>query len=522
MVPICNKTPFKAVIILAKNNNVYNISYLSMKKISLIIILFLSLNAFAQQQKPINDKQIYEIMDIQAKEFLKASKANSFSIGIVKDGKTYTRHYGEIDKGKGNRANNSTLFEIASITKLFTGILMAKAVLDGKIKLDDDIRKYITGSYPNLQYKGTPVTIKDLVSLKSGFASDLPNRKELLKVKNDSLVFKLKKLDEDYTKEKFFSDLKSMKLDTLPGKVYNYNNGTLQLTAHILENVYGKSYETLVKENVLIPLHLKNTKLYTGQNEIIAHGYNENNVLMPYIPSSLWNSAGYMKSTLSDLTQFLQFELDQKNAVVQESQRDLLNNKNYWNGYFWDEVAINYNGRNARKHGGAFGTQNLFWVYPDYNIGISIITNLSGDHTYGYLYNTVQNLIDDLKPFGQKLIGRAIQQKCFENIDQGIAYYKELKVNKPDSYNFAEESELNNLGYQLMRSGAVASSIKLFQLYISEFPNSGNAYDSLGEAYFNNKEFGLSKQNYLKSLELMPTNSNAKDMLRKITEMAEK
>ncbi len=485
-----------------------------MKKLLSILILICGFSAFAQ--KTITEKQIFASMDAQAEAFLKQTKANSFSVGIVKDGKTYTRHYGEIDKSKGNKANNSTLFEVASITKLFTGTLVAKAVLDGKISLDDDIRKYITGSYPNLQFKTTPVTIKDLVSLKSGFNKDLPDRSEVLKVRNDSTAFKVEKLEKAYTKEQFFLDLKSIKVETLPGTVYNYNNGTLQLTAHILENVYGKSYETLLKENILIPLKLSHTKLHINQNETIANGYDGNGILMPFLPYSLWGAQGYLKSTLTDLTTFLKFELDKNNPLVQESKRDLLNNKNYWNAYFWDEVTVNHNGRNARKHGGAFGTQNLFWVFPDYNMGISVITNQAGENTYSNLYNTVQNLIDDLKPFGQKLIGREIEKKCFENIDSGIAYYKELKKNKPDSYNFSNESELNNLGYKLMRSGSVISSIKLFQLYVSEFPNSGNPYDSLAEAYFNNKEYALSKQNYLKSLELNPENGNAKEMLLQI------
>jgi len=488
-----------------------------MKNLLFIFLLISGFSSFGQ--KMVTEEQISASMDAQAEIFLKVTKANSFSIGIVKDGKTYTRHYGEIDKGKGNKANNSTIFEIASITKLFTGTLMAKAVLDGKISLDDDIRKYITGSYANLEFKGTPVTIKDLVSLKSGFSKDLPDKTELLKNKNDSLTFKIKKLEEAYTKKQFFKDLKSMKLDTLPGKVYNYNNGTVQLAAHILENVYGKSYQTLLKENMLIPLKLNNTRLHINPNETVANGYNENGVLMPLMSNSLWNASGYMKSNLTDLTTFLKFELNQKNPLVQESQRDLLNNKTYWNAYFWDEVTVNHNGRNARKHGGAFGTQNLFWVFPDYNMGISVITNQSGDHTYGNLYNAVQNLMDDLKPFGQKLIGRAIEKKCFENIDSGIAYYKELKNNKPNSYNFSNESELNNLGYKLMRSGAVLSSVKLFQLYVSEFPNSGNTYDSLGEAYFMARKYEISKKQYEKSLELNPNNDNAKDMLSKINQI---
>lgn len=488
-----------------------------MKKLLSIIILTVGFSAFAQ--KTLTEKQIFETMDAQAQLFLKESKANSFSIGIVKDGKTYTRHYGEIDKGKGNRADNSTLFEIASVTKLFTGTLVAKAVLDGKISLDDDIRKYMTGSYPNLQFNGTPVTIKDLVSLKSGFNKDLPDRSEVMKVRNDSTAFKVEKLEKSYTKVQFFKDLKSIKVEILPGTVYNYNNGTLQLTAHILENVYGKSYETLLKENIFSPLKLRNTKLHISQNETIANGYDGNGVLMPFLPYSLWGAQGYLKSTMSDLTVFLKFELDKNNPLVQESRRDLLNNKNYWNAYFWDEVTVNHNGRNARKHGGAFGTQNLFWVFPDYNIGISVISNQAGENTYGNLYTAVQNLVDDLKPFGQKLIGREIEKKCFENIDSGIAYYEELKKNRPDDFNFSNESELNILGYKLMRSGALESSIKLFKLYVSEFPNSANPYDSLAEAYFNNKEYTLSKKNYQKSLELNPDNSNAKDMLKKIEEI---
>ncbi|RWX02237.1 serine hydrolase domain-containing protein [Flavobacterium cerinum] len=164
-----------------------------MKKIFFIFLLSIGYSCLAQQNKMLTEKQIYAVMDENAKALLKESKTNSVSIGIVKDGKTYTRHYGEIDKGKGNKANNTTLFEIASVTKIFTGTLMAQAVLDGKIKLDDDIRKYITGSYPNSEYKGTPVTIKDLVSFKSVFNKDLPDRRDIFKLEKSKIPFEIEK-----------------------------------------------------------------------------------------------------------------------------------------------------------------------------------------------------------------------------------------------------------------------------------------------------------------------------------------
>nr|WP_314895591.1 serine hydrolase [uncultured Flavobacterium sp.] len=500
-----------------------------MNKLILFFVLSLGFTCLSQQKESSKktltkeneniEKVIFASMDENANTLLKDSKAYSVSIGIVKDGKTYTKHYGEIDKGKRNKADNNTLFEIASITKIFTGTLIAKAVLDGKINLDDDIRKYITGSYPNLEYHGTPISIKDLVSFKSGFDKDLPNRDEFLKSESDSMPFQLKEMEESYSKEHFFNDLHSIKLDTLPGKVYRYSNASVQLAAHILENVYKKKYETLLKENIFSQLNLKNTKLHLDKNETIANGYNENNILMPNMPNSLWGSAGFLKSSMSDITKFLSFELDQKNTIVQESQRNLLKNDGFWNGYFWDGITLDNNGLNCWKHGGAFGTQNLFAVYPEYKMGISIIVNQSGRNTHSYLYEARQSLVDDLKPFGKKSIGKAIQKKCLENISDGIAYYYQLKEKNIQLYNFLDESELNSLGYKFLKSGSIVSAIEIFKLLVTEFPNSGNAYDSLGEAYFNNKQYELSKQNYQKALELNPSNDNAKEMIKKIEQI---
>ncbi|MGL4632377.1 MAG: serine hydrolase, partial [Leadbetterella sp.] len=401
-------------------------------------------------------------------------------------------------------------------TKVFTGILMAQAVIDRKISVDDDIRKYITGTYPNLEYKGVPVTIKDLVSLKSGFSKDLPNRESIFKGDKDSIVYRIKRLEDHYTKEHFFSDLKSITLDTFPGKVYKYNNGNLQLAAHILENVYGKSYDALLQEKIFIPYGFKHTKLRLAQNENLVNGYNQQNKLMPHSSIDLWGSSGSLKSTLMDILNLVKLELDQKNTLVIESQKDLLGNKKNWKSYFWDNATYDNNGLNFRKHGGAFGTQNLLWVFPDYDMGISVLINQSDEHTANPLFDATRNLLDDLKPLGKKSIAKAIKQKCQENITEGIIYYRTLKKENAELYDFSDESELNSLGYRMMREGNIPASIKIFELMTLEFPQSSNAFDSLGEGYFNNRDYAMSKQSYLKSLELDPNNSNAHQMLDKI------
>ncbi|WP_264537764.1 serine hydrolase [Flavobacterium sp. N1736] len=367
-----------------------------MKKLILIVFISLSFSCLAQKKlNHLSETEIVASMDKNAEILLENSKANSVSIGIVKDGKTYTKHYGEIDKGKGNQANNNTVFEIASITKLFTGLLMAQAVVERKISPDDDIRKYITGSYPNLEYQGNPIKIKDLVSFKTGFNKDLPDNSEFRKNPNDSSYIGFKKLDESYSREKFFADLKTIKLNTLPGTKFKYSNGSVQLAAHILENVFHKSYETLLKENILSKLNMTSTTLNPEKSIVIANGYNGKKQ-MPTLSDNLWGAAGYLKSTLGDLTKFLAFEINTNNKVVLESQRNLLNSDSDFNGYFWDGIQVDNNGKNCWKHGGAFGAQNMFLVYPERGLGISIIVNISNEKTANALGNAIVAISGDL------------------------------------------------------------------------------------------------------------------------------
>jgi CubicO group peptidase (beta-lactamase class C family) len=215
------------------------------------LFTFFNTTLFAQQQNSLNNG-VYTILDNNADNLLRKSKAYSVSIGLIKDGKVYTKHYGELDKGKGNKADNNTSFDVASVTKVMTGHLMAKAVLEKKVKLDDDIRKYLDGSYPNLAFQGIPVKIIDLVSFKTAFDREIPDNSQIRKINDDSTCFRIKKMDESYSEKQFLEDLKTIQLDTIPGKKHKYSNTSLELSALILEKVYHKNFETLLNEYFLL------------------------------------------------------------------------------------------------------------------------------------------------------------------------------------------------------------------------------------------------------------------------------
>ena len=99
-----------------------------------------------------------------------------------------------------------------------------------------------------------------------------------------------------------------------------------------------------------------------------------------------------------------------------------------------------------------------------------------------------------------------------KGVKSAIKLYWNLKKKAPNFYIFNEDM-LNYLGYNLLSQDLINEAIEIFKLNTKVYPESGNAYDSLGEAYMKNGDNDMAIQNYTKSLELDPRNNNAKEML---------
>jgi tetratricopeptide (TPR) repeat protein len=100
-------------------------------------------------------------------------------------------------------------------------------------------------------------------------------------------------------------------------------------------------------------------------------------------------------------------------------------------------------------------------------------------------------------------------------IDQAAKQYHEVKAAAPATYNL-DEDELNALGYQLIQSHQFKHAIRVFQLNVEAYPQSGNTYDSLGEAYMDDGNKAQAVANYQRSLQINPRNANAVKMLQKL------
>ena len=131
---------------------------------------------------------------------------------IYVDGKTYQFHFGKLTDGK--QANNQTIYDIGSITKTYTGLILAQAVIDKKLNLDMDIRKYLDSSYPNLKLdKNKSITLKHLITHTSGLPMNINCNGEKTTIKEQISCF------DKFTKAKFFETLKRLILLTALEKI---------------------------------------------------------------------------------------------------------------------------------------------------------------------------------------------------------------------------------------------------------------------------------------------------------------
>lgn len=113
-------------------------------------------------------------------------------------------------------------------------------------------------------------------------------------------------------------------------------------------------------------------------------------------------------------------------------------------------------------------------------------------------------------------ISQTLRENDHLEIKEQVALYHQLKKESPNKYNFENEDELTMYGYSFLWSNKVAEATEIFKLIVTQFPNSSNPYDSLGEAYLVAEDYEKSLINYKKSLAMNPDNFNAEDQIERI------
>jgi tetratricopeptide (TPR) repeat protein len=147
--------------------------------------------------------------------------------------------------------------------------------------------------------------------------------------------------------------------------------------------------------------------------------------------------------------------------------------------------------------------------------GLFVLTLVMGA---GIVTVTMASFLPNIKRAydSRKSIAETLSATIASNgIDQAAKQYHLIRAAAPATYNF-DEDELNSLGYQLLQAHKLNQAIRIFQLNIEAYPQSGNTWDSLAEAYMDDGDKAQAIANYQRSLRINPRNANAVKMLQKL------
>ena len=458
------------------------------KKATLSDVSTTQSNSQAELTEKVNDLvQEYVKLDIFSGIVLVAEKVDI----------SFHKAYGLSNREKNIPNSVNTLFDIGSMNKTFTSIVIKQLAEEGKIDLNDNLTKFLSGfKDPNTN----KITINHLLDHESGFGDyhtpgyfDLPLNERKL----GAIVERAK----------------SYQLNFEPGTEQDYSNLGYVILGAVIEKVTGKSYFDNVQERIVTPLNLKNTYLNDFDNLetriAIGYYYTPLGILVENKPiQDTPNPDGGFLSTTEDILKF-------------------------YRSYYYDDILLSkkfkssdpfFKYLNELPEGKAVGAAGgfegfntaLFQVYSD-DLTIIVFANMD-EPVAENIASNILKLYRGETPDKPQLPAIQNIRKNYE--EHGIDYIKENFQELTINFHPSDPKDiiLNNLGYAyLYEAKDNKKALEIFKLKTELFPNIANCWDSLGEALAMSKNKSEAIKAYKKALELNPDMDTALQALQKLT-----
>jgi D-alanyl-D-alanine-carboxypeptidase/D-alanyl-D-alanine-endopeptidase len=242
------------------------------------------------------------------------NKSNaSIVVGFIDPNGTKVYSFGNMSKENNLPVNESTIFNIDSITKTFTTLVLADMAKQGVVNLNDPIEKYLPSNVKVPQYNGTKITLENLATHTSGLPF-MPS--------NIWINTTIGTINPNYNSTQLYQGLSNTTLLSKPGTKFLYSDFGMGLLGHILSLKEGVPYEQLVKSRILDVLGMNDSKINLSENEIkyrfpVGHK-NGSEIQTPKIPSVI-AGAGAFRSTANDLLKYLSANLGLLHTKLDES-----------------------------------------------------------------------------------------------------------------------------------------------------------------------------------------------------------
>jgi serine-type D-Ala-D-Ala carboxypeptidase/endopeptidase len=467
-----------------------------MKLRTLITTTFLTIVFFAANAvKVFGQITIDSIKAIIEKEVAN-KRSKSIIIGIVDANGRHIVSAGVKSDKDPTLPDGNTIYELGSVGKLFTTLLMAEMSLKKELNYNDPVSKYLPKYVKVPSRNGKEITLLHLATHRSG----LPRMPFNMDPKN------LDNPTADYTIEQLYECISKIELNRDIDSKWSYSNIGYGLLGKALVQVSDKSFETLTKQRITNVLNMKSTM-------IALTPALKKNMAMPYFifgyPTVNWQNpalagAGGASSNINDMLTFAAanaglLKTDLLPAMnlthVKQGKKDgndgfitmgwtIMNEDN--EHILWKDGATGgyrtFIGIDKKKKYGLIILSNT-GMNQVTDIGLHILDSTNAYEPYKYQFNLADTINATIKARG---------------VDAGIVLYHQLKAaNNPDF--IFNDQQLYVVGNELRKAKKINEAIKIFELNKSENPRSPMVYESLGEIYkrSGNKELAIKNFEFL-------------------------
>ncbi len=450
------------------------------KKVIVMLVIFILITSTICMASTKTNEDFETALDSFMEKKLIEHNVSGVTISVVKDGKLYFKKgYGVKDQDTKEKIDSDeTLFEIGSVTKLFTATAIMQLYEDGKLDLDDEVNKYLK-DFKIKYYNNKPIRIKHLLTHTAGFDDKLLN------------LFMNNNLYEITDLEKYLKkDLP--KLIREPGKVFQYSNHGMALLGLIVENVSNQKIDKYISENIFKKLGMNNTYYHINQDiaDKISKAYSgtgENIHEIDQIKVTI-HPAGSILSNANDMSKFLmaQFTEDllKKDTLNMMHKTQFSTNEGIlgW-GYGFGNFKIG-NMRVVGHDGGtagfatnfSFDTKSKFGVFTSMNNPNHKLSSELSEFIYAQFFNIDKDVKSGVKH------GNNIEEKIKDI--EGNYYGIRVPINSP----LKILSELSG-DIKVTKEDENTVSIKIGQEQILHKRIGGNLFESNeGSTVFFNKD----------------------------------
>ncbi len=338
-------------------------------------------------------------------------------VGAVSNNEEVLLGFGTRQLGKLQPPDADTVFEIGSISKVFTGILLAQRIESGEMEVDDRIAELLPEGW-TLSKPAREITLRHCTIHTSGIPSLPANWFTIRRAYGSELTG----ADpyRDYSEEEFRRALATVELDFAPGTDRSYSNFAVGLLGFVLATQNGTDYETLVTRGICEPLGMHSTKI-TGDKWLQEHFAAKYRAALPLggamfaVESDEWQlpnhfaGAGALRSTGRDMMTFLKANMGRIStpidAAIRRSHEELFqDDADSATGMNWRRSFDTNISQNVIRHnGGTGGFRSYLGFTEDHQFGVFVLSNTATDVDF-LAKDILQALVQEYAPDSRKTV----------------------------------------------------------------------------------------------------------------------